>query len=276
MDPASRLTPPPKSEVGAAQRVDLQRHREVLAEHRALLREYGEVQQRVTRWMEERQREQAAWEAERVRSLGREMALQAQLLQAQGQLAQWQQQVPQLAERQVPQRRLAELQERHRDLQRELNRRQDESARVAVPPVPHPLHAPHPQDASQARTPRAVAAPSDPGAAALAGVVLCVGGRSGQVPIYRRAVEDAGAQFLHHDGSAEHRPERLDPQLAAADLVICQTGCISHDAYWRVKDHCKRHGKRCLFVETPSRSAFQRALAEAAQQTPSTCPAASE
>lgn len=270
MDPASRLTPPPKSEVGAAQRVDLQRHREVLAEHRALLREYGEVQLRVTRWMEERQREQAAWEAERVRSRGREMALQAQLLQAQDQLAQWQQQVPQLAERQVLQRRLAEQLERNRELQRELNRRQDESARAAVPSVPHP------QDASQARTPRDVAAPSDPAAAALAGVVLCVGGRSGQVPIYRRAVEDAGARFLHHDGGAEHRPERLDPQLAAADLVICQTGCISHDAYWRVKDHCKRHGKRCLFVETPSRSAFQRALAEAAQQAPSSCPTATE
>jgi hypothetical protein len=48
--------------------------------------------------------------------------------------------------------------------------------------------------------------------------------------------------------------------LAAADLVICQTGCISHDAYWRVKDHCKRTGKRCVFVENPSRSGLQRAL----------------
>lgn len=41
----------------------------------------------------------------------------------------------------------------------------------------------------------------------------------------------------------------LDAQLAAADLVICQTGCLSHDDYWRVQDHCRRTGKACLLVE---------------------------
>lgn len=95
-------------------------------------------------------------------------------------------------------------------------------------------------------------------------VVFCVGGRGGSVPQYRQAVEGQGAQFLHHDGGSEHKPAQLEPQLAAADLVICQSGCISHDAYWRVKEHCKRHRKRCVFVETPSRSAFERALAQAA------------
>jgi len=39
--------------------------------------------------------------------------------------------------------------------------------------------------------------------------------------------------------------------LAAADLVICQTGCLSHDAYWRVQDHCKRTGKACVVVAQP-------------------------
>lgn len=37
--------------------------------------------------------------------------------------------------------------------------------------------------------------------------------------------------------------------LAQADWVICQTGCISHDDYWRVQDHCRRTGKPCLLVE---------------------------
>lgn len=41
----------------------------------------------------------------------------------------------------------------------------------------------------------------------------------------------------------------LDASLAAADLVICQTGCLSHGAYWRVQDHCKRTGKSCVLVE---------------------------
>ncbi|MBN3753292.1 DUF2325 domain-containing protein [Paraburkholderia sp. Tr-20389] len=47
-----------------------------------------------------------------------------------------------------------------------------------------------------------------------------------------------------------------DTDLAEADLVICQTGCLSHHAWWRVKDHCKRTGKQCVLVERPD--ALQR------------------
>lgn len=90
--------------------------------------------------------------------------------------------------------------------------------------------------------------------------VLCVGGRTAAVPLYRYVVERTGGRFLHHDGGEHHCIGKLDTTLAAADLVICQTGCISHDAYWRVKEHCKRTGKRCAFVETPSKAALQKAL----------------
>lgn len=68
---------------------------------------------------------------------------------------------------------------------------------------------------------------------------------------------------MHHDGGEEESANRLGNQLQAADVVICQVGCISHGAYWRVKDHCKRTGKPCLFLETPSRSALERALGDA-------------
>lgn len=44
---------------------------------------------------------------------------------------------------------------------------------------------------------------------------------------------------------------QLEASLIAADLVICQTGCLSHGAYWRVQDHCKRTGKACVVVEQP-------------------------
>lgn len=44
----------------------------------------------------------------------------------------------------------------------------------------------------------------------------------------------------------------LEDVLVAADLVICQTGCVSHDAYWRVQDHCKRTGKQCVLVDQPT------------------------
>jgi hypothetical protein len=90
--------------------------------------------------------------------------------------------------------------------------------------------------------------------------VLCVGGRTSAVPLYRRLIERCGARFMHHDGEEDGGSSRLDASLAAADLVICQAGCVSHQAYWRVKDHCKRTGKRCVFVQTPSSAGLRRAL----------------
>jgi hypothetical protein len=90
--------------------------------------------------------------------------------------------------------------------------------------------------------------------------VLCVGGRTASIPVYREVIENRGGSFVHHDGGEEDKASRLVSQLQAADVVICQVGCISHDAYWRVKDHCKRTGKPCLFVEMHGRSALERAL----------------
>lgn len=90
--------------------------------------------------------------------------------------------------------------------------------------------------------------------------VLCVGGRSGNVASYRDLIERVGGRFAHHDGGLEDNHNVLDASLAAADLVICQTGCISHNAYWKVKDFCKRTGKRCVFVENPSTSSLARGL----------------
>jgi hypothetical protein len=95
--------------------------------------------------------------------------------------------------------------------------------------------------------------------------VLCVGGRSSNVPNYRDLLEKEGARFMHHDGGVEQASELLDTSLAAADLVICQTGCISHQAYWRVKDFCKRTGKRCLFVDNPSTSSLSVCLRKVAE-----------
>jgi hypothetical protein len=236
-------------QVGAAQRVDMARHRELATEHQALARDYAQVQQRVTGWSLERGREQQAWEQERMRQRAALIALQTQLAQAQEQLQHWQAARPDLPEREALRERLAEQSERNQALQREVTRLASRTPAVAEP-VPAPLEA-------------AVDLPPAP-VKLEHRVVLCVGGRGGSVPQYRQAVEGCGAQFLHHDGGSEHKPAQLEPQLAAADLVICQTGCISHDAYWRVKDHCKRHHKRCVFVETPSRSAFERALAQAA------------
>jgi hypothetical protein len=98
--------------------------------------------------------------------------------------------------------------------------------------------------------------------------ILCVGGRESAVVTYRKLIEQAGGKFFHHDGGLEDRFGQLDSALGSADLVICQTGCISHNAYWRVKDHCKRTGKRCAFVETPSAAGLARGLHELLTDVP--------
>lgn len=45
--------------------------------------------------------------------------------------------------------------------------------------------------------------------------------------------------------------DAFEAGLRAADLVICQTGCLTHGAFWRVQDHCKRTGKPCVVAEQP-------------------------
>jgi hypothetical protein len=97
--------------------------------------------------------------------------------------------------------------------------------------------------------------------------VLCVGGRSGNLASYRDVIEKVGGRFEHHDGGQEDNASVLDASLSAADLVICQTGCISHNAYWKVKDFCKRTGKRCVFVENPSATSLARGLAHLSVET---------
>ncbi|MGJ7487648.1 DUF2325 domain-containing protein [Variovorax sp. LT2P21] len=78
--------------------------------------------------------------------------------------------------------------------------------------------------------------------------VLCVGRVEERSGMARRLVEITGGRYLHHDGQDDADAAALESSLRAADLVICQTGCLSHDAYWRVQDHCRRTGKPCVMV----------------------------
>ncbi|PAS97567.1 MAG: hypothetical protein BSR46_13525 [Candidatus Dactylopiibacterium carminicum] len=92
--------------------------------------------------------------------------------------------------------------------------------------------------------------------------ILCVGGAQSSLETYRQLIETAGGRFAHHDGGVDHPLPLLEADLRAADLVICQTGCISHNAYWRVKDHCQRSGKRCVFVDSTGPGSLARGLQE--------------
>lgn len=42
--------------------------------------------------------------------------------------------------------------------------------------------------------------------------------------------------------------EVVDGDFTAANRVICQVGCVGHNDYWRVDDHCKRDGRRCTLA----------------------------
>jgi len=257
-------------QAGAATRADISRLQALEQSNATLERELARQQQRSAAWQAERHAEQEAHAAA-------VMQLRAQLVGRDSVLASLRQQleelhaaIPGLATRERLARQLADTEQRVHELRAEAAaaraeasalERQLNEARAAATAQPSP-----------AITAAATAAAGGPAARAgttahrvtlhglLAERVLCVGGRAGNVAGYRSVIEDAGAEFLHHDGGLEDNVARLESSMAAADLVICQTACISHSAYWRVKDFCKRHQKRCIFVDNPSVTTLQRAL----------------
>lgn len=250
-------------QVGSATRADLARFEALIDENAILSRELGAAQQRSARHVAEhnRQAEQRQAELVRVRAelIGRDIAL----AMAREQLQSLEEAAPGLRSRFELAREGQRQAERIHDLQRALLQSQQDAERQrrrADEAVAELQHRELQRDV--------VAEPDDgtvPHEALTAlqnQAVLCVGGRTAVVPVYRQLIERIGGRFMHHDGGEEDSSAKLDSTLAAADLVICQTGCISHDAYWRVKDHCKRTGKRCVFVDTPSRAGLERALSE--------------
>lgn len=251
-------------QLGAADRADVQRFAELIDENGVLARELGAVQQRSTRVIAEKS---ACIE----RQSAENMQLRAALIGKDTVLASLRDEIATL-EAGFPGLRTRVEQARHIEIQ---------LARIHALEQ-HLVHEQHRAQVLQDRVEDLMAMRPASGASlamqaqdnvpAADGLrdksVLCVGGRPGIVPIYRQLIERTGGHFLHHDGGDEESAARLDASLAAADLVICQTGCVSHGAYWRVKDHCKRTGKRCVFVEKPSASSLARCLKDIGQATP--------
>ena len=239
-------------QLGAGNRADLLKLEALALEHAALKRELAAQQERQARALVERDRRQDVLAAEGVR-------LRAGTIQKDSQLAALREELAVVA---TPASRLelAQLQQHARQLERDLADAR-RSARVEARRADE-LAARLAQATADARLPEAPveAATEDVTDTRRDAAVLCVGGRTASVPIYRRLIEVTGGRFAHHDGGEQQSVSQLEASLAAADLVICQTGCISHDAYWRVKDHCKRTGKRCVFVDNPSAASFARSL----------------
>ena len=249
-------------QAGAGVRLEMARFNALAEENAVLGRELGKVQERITRVMAQKAADMERLQSEllqaRAESIAKDsrMAFMAQDLEA------LQASIPQLEDRQRLQKRVDQMAQRQQELEAhnaDLRRRLAVAERVASERVGIERSAPEP------------AALQDVQAVVVQlhqKVVLCVGGRSGNIANYRDVVERVGGKFAHHDGGVEDNASVLDANLAAADLVICQTGCISHNAYWRVKDFCKRTGKRCVFVENPSASSLERGLVQMALAKP--------
>ncbi|WOB09184.1 DUF2325 domain-containing protein [Piscinibacter gummiphilus] len=243
-------------QVGVARRVDLKQFEEVLHENGVLARELAAAQQRNTRQADEHRQRHDAQQSHIVQLRAQLIGRDTLIASLRHDLQSLEDAVPGLKTRQALGQENERLLRRLHDTERTLMQAQHELERARARADELTLAL---QRLPQPEAPTAAPAQHDPTALADR-AVLCVGGRPASVPVYRHLVERTGGRFLHHDGGDEDNPAQLDATLAAADLVICQTGCISHDAYWRVKDHCKRTGKRCVFVETPSTAGLKRAL----------------
>lgn len=241
-------------QAGACARADIGKLHALSAEHARLVRELARTQGRCQALLQEKSAQAERYQQQLMAARAALIAKDTDIHHLRAELALLQAQVPELETRQRLANRVAQMEEREAALRVQVAALK--AARNAPP------EAPAPAGDAPADMP---AVPSEAPVRLVNRSVLCVGGRSGSVPVYRNVIERVGAQFAHHDGGLEDSAGQLDASLAAADLVICQTGCISHHAYWRVKDHCKRTGKRCIFVDNPSVSSLVRGLQEAAR-----------
>lgn len=246
-------------QAGAGVRLEIERFNALTDENGVLTRELAKVQERMTRVMGQKSAELERMTSELVQARAASITKDSRIAFLTQDLETLQASIPQLEDKQRLQKRLNQVTVHQTELETqnaELRRKVAAADRAVLERVAAGLVLPETPVLEDRSGPQA-----QPIRLYLNHkVVLCVGGRSGNLANYRDVVERVGGRFTHHDGGVEDNVSVLDANLAAADLVICQTGCISHNAYWRVKDFCKRTGKRCVFVENPSASSLERGL----------------
>jgi hypothetical protein len=190
-------------------------------EHRALLAQYGEIQKRCSSVIAAQAAEIARLQAQAVRLRAAAMVRESALAWEREDRQAMEAAIPGLPKRLTLARRVEWLVGRVHDLQDAMRER--------------------------LRWPKTVASAPDLREKS----VLCVGDQGAGTSVAQQVIEMAGGHFLHHGGDDRQEGAALEASLVAADLVICQAGCVSHDAYWRVQDHCRRTGKQCVLVDQP-------------------------
>lgn len=94
--------------------------------------------------------------------------------------------------------------------------------------------------------------------------LLYVGGRPAQVAHIRAAAERDGAALLHHDGGIEERGGLLPGLVSRADAVLFPVDCISHAAVAVLKRLCRQMEKPFLPLRSAGLAPFRAALKDAA------------
>ena len=91
--------------------------------------------------------------------------------------------------------------------------------------------------------------------------VLYVGGRAHQVPELKAVVERAGGALFHHDGGIEHSMTLLPGLVVRADCTVFPVDCISHDAMGMLKRQCRLSAKPFVPLRTSSVASLLAGLA---------------
>ena len=103
---------------------------------------------------------------------------------------------------------------------------------------------------------------------ALGGVTLLyVGGRANLIPQMKALVELSDGHFLHHDGGLEHNPALLPGLVSRADLAVFPVDCVSHEAMAALKRTCRQLGKRYVPLRTSSLTSLLAGISSVGAET---------
>ncbi|KQR45738.1 DUF2325 domain-containing protein [Acidovorax sp. Leaf160] len=239
----------------------------LLSEHRALLAHYGRSQLRCTELLTWQEQEIERLQAQAMRLRARAIVRDSQWAFAQEDHAALVASLPGLPRRRALAAQAEHLAQRMQALAREVLHWQWRAGRGAGPAGGGPAsdggvgaraEGRHPQPS--ATLPRSVLwiARSDVG-----GWVTRQSGPGAGSPVPQEAAARHTPGAFNALALECADPQALEASLVAADLVICQTGCLGHNDYWRVQDHCKRTGKACVMVDRPQVVHWTRELQSA-------------
>lgn len=239
----------------AGARADIAKSNALLEENAVLARELGKVQKRCTRLLTEKSNEIEQLSAQLMQARSENIRKENTIVLLRADLDALQASIPELESREDLQHKIDQMSAHQIALETQLRDLRQRLAAVKTGTADAGSF-----DAAEKSLAKPGTAKNLPVTLRFHKTILCVGGHMSHVATYRDLIERVGGRFMHHADGVEDSQNLLDAKLTAADLIICQTGCISHNAFWRVKDFCKRTGKQCVIVENPGTSFLARGL----------------